>query len=75
MEYFIFGADDVSAVPSIGFMVTANGAYFDFLRNQLATRTEEMIPEVGGLRLGGPEEKGPLVSQRAQNHLYNYCNC
>ena len=35
-----------------------------------------MIPEVGGLGLGGaPEEKGPQVSQRAQNRLYNYCNC
>ena len=34
-----------------------------------------MIPEVGGLGLGAPEEKGPEVSQRAQNHLHNYCNC
>ena len=36
----------------------------------------EMIPEVGGggLGLGGPEEKGTQVSERVQNHLYNYCN-
>ena len=26
-----------------------------------------MIPEVGGLGPGGPEEKGPQMSQRAQN--------
>ena len=29
-----------------------------------------MIREVGGLGLGALEEKGPQVSQRAQNHLY-----
>ena len=37
-----------------------------------------MIPEVwggGGLGLGGSEEEGPQVTQRAQNYLYNYCNC
>ena len=35
-----------------------------------------MIAEVEGTRpWGAPEEKGPQVSQRAQNHLYNYCNC
>ena len=37
-----------------------------------------MIPDVGGgggLGLGGPEEKGPQMSQRAQNHLYKYCSC
>ena len=38
-------------------------------------RAGEIIPEVGGLGLRGPGEKGPQVSQRAQNHLYNYCNC
>ena len=38
-------------------------------------RAGEMIREVGGLGLGALEEKGPHVSQRAQNHLYNYCNC
>ena len=26
----------------------------------------------GGTRPWGPEEKGPQVSQKAQNHLYNY---
>ena len=34
-----------------------------------------IIPEVGGLGLVAPEEKGCQVSQRAQKHLYNYCNC
>ena len=36
-----------------------------------------MIREVGGgdWALGALEDKGPQVSQRAQNHLYNYCNC
>ena len=37
-----------------------------------------MILEVGGgggLGLGALEEKGPQVSQRAQNHLCNFCNC
>ena len=29
----------------------------------------------GDYSLGALEEKGPQVSQRAQNHLYNYCNC
>ena len=39
-------------------------------------RAGEMIPKVKGTGLGPPpEEKGPEVSQRAQNHLYNYCNC
>ena len=38
-------------------------------------RAGEMIPEVGGLDLGGAlVEKGPQMSQRAQNHLYNYSN-
>ena len=35
-----------------------------------------MSPEVEGTEaLGAPEEKGPEVSQRAQNHLPNYHNC
>ena len=40
--------------------------------NKLATknRAGEMIPEVEGTRPWGPEEKGPEVSQRTQNHLY-----
>ena len=29
----------------------------------------------GNWASGALEEKGPRVSQRAQNHLYNYCNC
>ena len=33
-------------------------------------RAGEMINWWRGLGPGGPEEKGPLVSQRAQNHLY-----
>ena len=36
-------------------------------------RAGEMIPEVEGTRpWGNPEEKGPHVSQRSQNHLYSY---
>ena len=39
-------------------------------------RAGEMIPEVEGDQASGAlQEKGPQVSQRAQNHLYNYCNC
>ena len=36
---------------------------------------EKWIQSWRGLGLGGPEEKGPQVSQRAQNHLPNYRNC
>ena len=39
------------------------------------SRAGEMIPEVEGTRpWGALEEKGPQVSQRTQNHLYNYCS-
>ena len=45
---------------------------------QRDSRAGEIIPEVGGggdWALGVSGEKGPQVSRRAQNHLYNYFNC
>ena len=38
-------------------------------------RAGEMIPELGGLGLGGPQGKGSPSVSKAQNHLYDYCNC
>ena len=48
-----------------------------FIYTMQAPRAGEMIRKVvgGGLGLGILEEKGPQVSQRAQNHLYNFWNC
>ena len=43
--------------------------------DELPAGLEKWFQRWMGLGLGAPEEKGPQVSQRAQNHLYNYCNC
>ena len=46
-------------------------------KNQFSSLTglEKWFQRWRGLGLEGPRGKGSRVSQRAQNYLYNYCNC